>query len=135
MKRFMRLMGQKVRLLSANFPAEFPCHDYHTLKTFADFDGRYTAPLHGFRDAQHYWQSCSCTGYLDKIRVPAWIVNARNDPFLPLSCYPEHKIHDNAMVSLISPQHGGHCGFAVAGKHQAYWSERLALDLFSSRHQ
>jgi len=131
MKRFMRLMGQKVRLQAENFPAEFPCDDYHRLKTFADFDSRYTAPLHGFRDVHHYWQSCSSSQYLDQIRVPAWIVNARNDPFLSLSCFPDVTIHTNPLVTLISPQDGGHCGFSSGGKDQVYWSERLAVYLLS----
>jgi predicted alpha/beta-fold hydrolase len=132
MKRFMRLMGHKVRLQSENFPAEFPCDDYHRLNTFADFDGRYTAPLHGFRDAPHYWQSCSSSHYLDQIRVPAWIVNANNDPFLAPSCFPDVTTHNNPLVTLISPQHGGHCGFASLGNDQPYWSERLAVYLLSS---
>jgi predicted alpha/beta-fold hydrolase len=132
MKRFMRLMGKKVRLQAENFPNEFPCDDYHRLKTFADFDGRYTAPLHGFRDAPHYWQCCSSSQYLDRIRVPAWIINARNDPFLSLSCLPDITTHDNSSVTLISPEHGGHCGFASLCKDQAYWSERLAVYLLSS---
>jgi predicted alpha/beta-fold hydrolase len=131
MKRFMRLMGQKVRLQAENFPDEFPCDDYHTLKTFADFDGRYTAPLHGFRDAHHYWQRCSSNQYLDRIAVPVWIVNASNDPFLSASCYPDDTLHNNPLVTLLSPQHGGHCGFASSGTSQAYWSERVVVELFS----
>jgi predicted alpha/beta-fold hydrolase len=132
MKRFMQLMGKKVRLLAENFPAEFPCADYNTLQTFADFDGRYTAPLHGFRDASHYWQACSSNQYLGHIRIPTWIINARNDPFLPPSCFPDGSSHGNSIVKLIAPQHGGHCGFAVAGRDKTYWSEHLAVTLFSS---
>lgn len=132
MKRFMRAMGHKVRLHAENFPAEFPCADYHTLRTFADFDGRYTAPLHGFRDAPHYWQICSSNQYLGNVRVPTWIVNARNDPFLPPSCFPDPATHGNSLVKLISPEHGGHCGFATAGRQKIYWSERLAVMLLSS---
>jgi predicted alpha/beta-fold hydrolase len=132
MKRFMRLMGQKVRHQSENCPAEVPCDDYHRLKTFADFDGRYTAPLHGFRDVHHYWQSCSSSQYLDRIRAPAWIVNARNDPFLSLSCFPDVTFHKNHLVSLISSEHGGHCGFAASDTHQTYWSERVAVSLLST---
>ena len=127
MKRFMRLMGHKVRLQAENFPDEFPCDDYHRLKTFADFVGRYTAPLHGFRDVHHYWQSCISSQYLDLIRVPAWIVNARNDPFLSPSCFPDVPTHDNSLVTLISPQSGGHCGFSSVGKDQVYCSECLAV--------
>ena len=132
MKRFLRLMGQKVRLQAESFPDDFPCDDYYRLNTFADFDGRYTAPLHGFRDAQHYWQNCSSSKYLDQIRVPSWIVNARNDPFLSPSCFPDVATHNNHLVTLVSPQHGGHCGFAMAGTYQTYWSENVTVTLLSA---
>ncbi len=134
MRRFLHLMGRKVRLQSKKFPDQFPCADYHKLKTFSDFDSRYTAPLHGFRDAQHYWDECSSNRYLDAIRLPVWIVNARNDPFLPSSCYPDLDQHGNAYVSLITPEHGGHCGFSTVGAGSPYWSENLTVNLLSSLH-
>lgn len=132
MRRFMHLMGKKVRLQAETFPDLFPCADYHKLKSFSDFDGRYTAPLHGFRDAQHYWDESSCRRYLDAIRLPVWIVNARNDSFLPPSCYPDFSQHGNAFVNTVTPQHGGHCGFSTVGADRLYWSENVAVKLLSS---
>ena len=131
MRRFLRLMGRKIQLQARNYPDQFPCDDYHKLKTFSDFDGRYTAPLHGFNDAQDYWRQCSSNRYLKAIRRPAWIVNARNDSFLPPACYPESSQHGNSCVTLIVPEHGGHCGFSSSGKVQSYWSEALAVKLLS----
>lgn len=127
MKRFMRMMGEKVRWQSETFPEHFPCDDYQFLKTFADFDGRYTAPLHGFRDAEHYWQECSCNRYLGNIKRPVWVVNAANDPFLAPSCYPDPHDHKNRLVKLVKPVHGGHCGFASS--RGPYWSELLSAKL------
>lgn len=127
MKRFMRMMGDKVRRQSVNFPEQFPCDDFRHLKTFADFDGRYTAPLHGFRSAEHYWQECSCNRYLCNIQRPVWIVNAANDPFLAPACFPDGHDHKNQLVKLLKPDHGGHCGFASPGG--PYWSELLTEKL------
>ncbi len=132
MKRFLRLMGHKVRLQSINYPEYFPCSDYHTLKTFADFDGRYTAPLHGFEDAHHYWSFCSSARYLKSIRQPTWIINARNDPFLSPSCFPEFETHGNNLVTLVTPEHGGHCGFSSFGRDRPYWSEYYVTRLLGS---
>lgn len=132
MQRFMRLMGRKVRLQSESFPDQFPCDDYHKLKTFHDFDDCYTAPLHGFRDAQHYWHESSSNRYLDAIRLPAWIINACNDPFLSPSCSPGFGHHGNSLVTLVAPDHGGHCGFVSVGKDNPYWSETLAVHLLST---
>ena len=131
MKRFMRLMGQKVRRQSVHFPAHFPIENYHKLKTFHDFDDCYTAPLHGFRDAHDYWEQCSSNRYLKYIRQPVWIVNASNDPFLSPSCSPGFCQHENSLVSLVSPKHGGHCGFSSIGRGRMYWSEQVTVDLLS----
>ncbi|MDH3999282.1 MAG: alpha/beta fold hydrolase [Desulfuromonadales bacterium] len=131
MQRFMSLMGRKVKHQAQHYPELFPCDDYAVLKTFHDFDNRYTAPLHGFSDARHYWRECSSLPYLDAVRVPAWIVSAQNDPFLPPQCYPKLDSHANPLVQMLTPPHGGHCGFAVAGGGSRYWSEALALSLLS----
>ena len=101
------------------------------MKTFNDFDGRYTAPLHGFRDAQDYWDECSSNRYLHAIRLPVWIVNALNDSFLPISCYPDFAQHGNPSVQLITPEHGGHCGFSSVKNDGLYWSEKLAVDVLA----
>lgn len=132
MKRFMRMMGAKIRLQAVNHPELFPCADYHLLKTFADFDSRYTAPLHGFDSAEHYWHECSSVRYLDRIGVPTWIVNANNDPFLTPSCFPGEDVHGNPLVTLIRPEHGGHCGFMSASPGEEYWSETMTAKLLQS---
>ena len=131
MRRFMRLMGRKVHQHAKRFPDQFPCSDYRKLKTFQDFDDRYTAPLHGFRDARHYWEECSSSRYLGAIRRPVWIVTARNDPFLTPSCFPELCDHGNQQVNLVMPQHGGHCGFVSAEGKGLYWSELAAVRLLA----
>jgi hypothetical protein len=45
----------------------FDDHGYHEIKTFRDFDERYTAPLHGFDSAEGYWHKCSCAPWLKRI--------------------------------------------------------------------
>lgn len=131
MRRFTRLMGQKVKRLSQDFPEEFPIHDYHLIKSFFDFDQRYTAPLHGFRNAEHYWQESNCLRFLGTIRCPVWIINAQNDPFLSPSCFPRFSQHGNPLVHLITPMYGGHCGFTSTNLKGRYWSEITAVSLLS----
>ena len=129
MRRFLRLMERKVRLQARCYPELFPVEGYDQLQTFHDFDARYTAPLHGFRDARDYWRQSSSLPYLEAIRLPVVIVNACNDPFLAESCYPRP---DNRLVRLLAPGHGGHCGFARFGNAGVYWSEQMALQLLHS---
>lgn len=131
MWRFMRLMGRKVRAQARRYPVQFPVVGYRQLKTFQDFDDRYTAPLHGFRDARHYWQESSSCRYLAGVCRPVWIINARNDPFLTQSCFPDHGDHGNSLVNLVAPRHGGHCGFVSAGRNRLYWSETATVRLLA----
>jgi len=96
-----------------------------SINDLKNFDDRYTAPLHGFRDAIHYYQSCSSLYFLKDIAVPTLIVNAKNDPFLSEDCYPGNI--NNPSVTFESPKHGGHVGFAMFNQNGLYWSELRAL--------
>ncbi len=127
MKRFLYLMGRKVRRQARRFPDLFPLEGYRDLRNFTDFDDRYTAPLHGFASARHYWEECSSLRYLERVCVPSWIVNARNDPFLGPNCFPQ----GGRYIRLVAPEHGGHCGFSTWAEGGPYWSERLATFLLS----
>ena len=94
------------------------------MRTFREFDDRYTAPLHGFRDAADYWARSSCRGFLPEIGIPTLLVNARNDPFLGPRCFPVGETGDR--VRLVTPKIGGHVGFSGVSREGEYASERMA---------
>jgi predicted alpha/beta-fold hydrolase len=75
-----------------------------------DFDNAFTAPLHGFENTEDYWRRGSAKPRLAEICVPALVVNARNDPFVPAACLPT-KADVGPYVTLWQPEHGGHVGF------------------------
>ncbi|MBI3481722.1 MAG: hypothetical protein HY015_01875 [Bacteroidetes bacterium] len=91
-----------------------------------DFDDRYTAPLHGFKNAIEYYRQCSAVGFLEGIKVPTLIVNAKNDPFLSKECFPVGI--NNPVLKFEFPDRGGHVGFTSFGRNGLYWSEQRALD-------
>jgi len=80
-------------------------------KSLREFDDAFTAPMHGFRDADDYWARASAKPWLPGIKVPHLVLNARNDPFVPASSLPTERevSHD---VLLEQPEEGGHVGFA-----------------------
>jgi len=78
--------------------------------TLRAFDDTVTAPLHGFADAGDYWKRSSSKPWLANIAVPALIVNARNDPFLPEGALPFAGDVPRC-VTLEFPADGGHVGF------------------------
>ena len=75
-----------------------------------EFDNEYTAPVHGFRDADHYYSEASAKPTLRAIRIPYLLLNARNDPFVPEASLPVPG-DVSATVELEQPTDGGHVGF------------------------
>ena len=76
-----------------------------------EFDNEYTAPLHGFRDTEDYWDRASGKRWLRGVRIPYLVLNARNDPFVPAASLPQPQ-DASAAVQLEQPAQGGHIGFA-----------------------
>lgn len=126
MRRFLRQLRRHVRVMSARFPDVISLDNYQSIRDFRDFDDRYTAPLHGFRDAIDYWDRSSSRPVIPDIARPTWIVNAKNDPFLSPSCFPIEEAAANPMVRLVTPESGGHCGFMAFNRRGRYWSEEIA---------
>lgn len=121
MKRFLVMLHEKIKAKIELFPDLINDTDYDQLKSFKDFDDRYTAPLHGFENAEDYWAKCSSRRLLTKIMVPSLIVNSADDPFLLDGCYPHFEVAKNPLVKLEIPKYGGHVGFVQSGSR--YWSE------------
>ena len=76
-----------------------------------EFDNEYTAPMHGFRNTEDYWDRASGKPWLQAIRIPYLLLNARNDPFVPVASLPQLQDVSEA-VELEQPEQGGHIGFA-----------------------
>jgi predicted alpha/beta-fold hydrolase len=81
-------------------------------RSLYEFDDVVTGPLHGFSGVDDYWHRASAKPHLHRIRVPALVVNALNDPFVPAHSLPAQcELGD--MVQLWQPAHGGHVGFSA----------------------
>jgi hypothetical protein len=126
MRRFLRTMGRKIADKARTFPGQVDLNGLAAMRTFAEFDDRFTAPIHGFAGAEDYWSRSSCRPFLAAIRVPVLIVNARNDPFLAATCFPATEAEQSPFVHLETPRSGGHIGFVTFGNGGEYWSEARA---------
>lgn len=131
MRNFLKTLREKVRRKHALFPLQYPLDKLEAMRTFAEFDAAYTAPLHGFASAEDYWRKASCLPWLEELRLPTLLVNAGNDPFLSPGCYPAEAARRNPFLHLEIPEQGGHVGFVPAKKGR-YWSEERALAFFCS---
>jgi predicted alpha/beta-fold hydrolase len=107
---FLRTMKPKALRKLAQHPGLFDRERLLAARTLYEFDNVFTAPLHGFRDTDDYWSRGSAKPHLARIRIPALVLNALNDPFLPAHSLP-HQREVGAFVTLWQPRHGGHVGF------------------------
>lgn len=130
MRYFLRTLRRKVRMKHPLFPELYPLDGLDAIRTFAEFDSRYTAPIHGFNSAAEYWQKSACLPHLHSIRVPTLLVNAGNDPFLSSQCSPADVAEESAVFYLERPEEGGHVGFASPLGTKRYWSEARAVEFF-----
>ncbi|MES2101416.1 MAG: alpha/beta fold hydrolase [Pseudomonadota bacterium] len=109
-RMFLRSMKPKALAKLAQHPGLFDRDKLVAARTLYDFDNVFTAPLHGFRDTDDYWSRGSAKPHLARIRIPALVLNARNDPFVPAHCLPQQR-DVGEFVTLWQPRHGGHVGF------------------------
>ncbi|MBT3388228.1 MAG: alpha/beta fold hydrolase [Desulfobacula sp.] len=128
MKRFLVMLHQKIKAKMNTMPGLIDDKGYEKIKDFKAFDDRYTAPIHGFKNAYDYYEKCSSKPFIPDIRIPTLIINAMNDPFLAQTCYPVKEAKANKFITLGMPKSGGHVGFVSFNNHDLYWSEKKAVN-------
>jgi predicted alpha/beta-fold hydrolase len=82
--------------------------------TMRDLDGRLTAPLHGFRDADDYYRRASAGPYLARVERPCLVVHALDDPFMTPEVAPGPDAVSPAVQRAVFAR-GGHVGFLEPG--------------------
>lgn len=129
---FLKSLKRKVRAKIAHRLLSIDAAKLRKALTLHAFDDLYTAPVHGFRNADDYWRQASSKPLLKKIALPTLIVNACNDPFMPASVLPGTNEVSPA-VTLEYPKEGGHTGF-VTGPFpgQLVWLPRRILKFFAA---
>lgn len=127
-KRFNKSLIKKILEKSQRFPEfNIDTSNITKIKTLKDFDDAYTSQLHGFIDAEDYYERNSSLYFLAHISIPTLVINAQNDPFLSKECFPFEQIKTLEKVYFQAPKMGGHCGFYPADYQGVLWSERRAL--------
>jgi hypothetical protein len=109
-RMFLNTMRPKALRKLAQHPGLFDRAKMLAARDLYEFDNLFTARLHGFRDTEDYWRRASAKPHLRRIRIPALVLNARNDPFVPGASLPA--VHEvGRHVTLWQPAQGGHVGF------------------------
>lgn len=99
------------------------------VRTIYEFDDAVTSTVHGFPDAETYYQENHSLPFLPRVKTPLLIIQAEDDPFHPPTLSLDN-LNKNTVVELTP--HGGHVGF-IAGEFwekPQYWLEKRVPDYF-----
>jgi uncharacterized protein len=116
-------------------PGRFDVTKLDAVTTVRQFDAAFTAPHFGFRSAEDYYYRASSMRVIDRIAIPALIITAEDDPFVPSQPFRDVAVTANPHIELHLCAHGGHCGFVGANSpaDDGYWAETTIVD-FVERH-
>lgn len=134
-RHFLRTLKQKAREKLARFPGLANPAALARVATLHDFDQLYTAPVHGYKDADDYWRRASSKPWLSRIAVPTLVINACNDPFMPATALPTPAQLSTQVTAEFSAT-GGHAGF-VSGSFPGHldWLPARILAFFRAHGQ
>jgi uncharacterized protein len=131
---FVRSLRRKYRLKRELLAGRCDDAGVAAARSFRAFDDAATAPLHGFRDVDHYYTSSSAAGYLHRIRIPTLLLQGLDDPFVARDGIPRPVIRENPFLYEGFLPRGGHVGF-IAGPpwRPEFWAEREAARFLAWR--
>ena len=127
---FVRDLKRRMRRKDWFRPGAFDLTPLKVIRTVREFDETYTAPYFGFRDAEDYYHRASAMRVIERIRVPALVITAGDDPFVPSQPFHDPKLTGNPHIDLRMSAHGGHCGFvgSRSADDDGYWAEKQIVD-------
>lgn len=130
---FLRTMKAKIRAKAHLYDGAVDLAAALRARTFAEYDRFFTARINGFADERDYWARASSGPFLEGIRRPTLLINARNDPFMPGTCLPTAVVERSRWLEAAFVAEGGHAGFLDGPLGRSSWAERRAL-AFLARH-
>src|SRR5579862_6160890 len=121
-RRFLGRM--RARLLATG---RYSKEELEAARTLYEIDDRITAPSFGFSGADHYYATQSSRNFLDRIRVPALLIQAKDDVFIPFESYLHPALQSNPFLRLVATDYGGHLGY-LSRDGARFWVDEVALD-------
>lgn len=131
---FLGSLHAKIAAKARRFPeAEDAAAKALRARTIRGIDEAWTAPIHGFRNADHYYAASSSLGRLPEIRVPTLLLQAADDPFLPRRTPQDVARVDNPALEIAITHFGGHLGYVARNPDHRLWAEARAVSWLARR--
>jgi len=130
---FVRNLRGRMRRKERHWPGAFDLAPLGRIWTIRRFDDVYTARHHGFGDAATYYHRASAMRVAHRIRIPALVLAAADDPFVPPSQFDDPAVRANPHITVRIQPHGGHCGFIgePSNGSDGYWAEDVVMEFFA----
>ena len=125
-RRFLNRLRERVQLKERLNPGLFALDGLNHVKSVYQFDDRFTALAFGFGTADNYYATQSSNQFLDRIRVPTLVVQAKDDPLIPFEVYSHPAFSNNPALRLLAVDHGGHLGFVSKSKPR-FWLDDVLV--------
>jgi predicted alpha/beta-fold hydrolase len=127
--RFLRGLMRRFRRKAALFPAFYgdPAA-IGRIGSLREFDHKIVARFCGFRDADDYYFRAASARVVDRVALPALILQAADDPFIRLFVETRAKIVDNPWIEFVETEHGGHCAYlSRESGEEIHWAEATVI--------
>lgn len=130
---FLRKLRRRILGARDHYAPRYDLDLLARVETIAALHEQFLAPAFGYRSAADYYARASVGNKVDRLRVPALVIHAGDDPVVPLPPEVARRLAENPVVQLLRPARGGHLGFV--GREQPgedrFWAENRAVDFLS----
>ena len=130
-RRFLRSLIRRFRFKATLFPRAYDPRLADGIRSLREYDDRITALYSGFASADDYYHRASAARVVDRIRVPALVLHALDDPFVPITPETLAALDTNPFITVMQSERGGHCAFLTktdqASGDDGYWAETTLL--------
>lgn len=134
---FLRTLHAKAKEKRRRFPNACNWDKVLSSQTLFEFDNYFTAPVHGYHNANDYYTRASAQSKIHTIHIPTLLINPKNDPFVPSNILDSLTLSPHTV--LEQPDQGGHVGFAVKGGHwnmgELTWLPFRLYEWFTQTHK
>jgi predicted alpha/beta-fold hydrolase len=128
---FLWKLKTRMRAKAKCFPGKYDLSRLRGLKSLRDFDDKVTAFYCGFEGASDYYARAAAANVVDRISVPAYILYAKNDPFIRILPETRRKITSNPNITFVESEDGGHCSFVgQCDENDGHYAEREVVEFF-----
>jgi uncharacterized protein len=125
-RRFVARLKDRVRAKTRLSPGLFDLTGLDRVRNIYTFDDRFTAQAFGFGSADNYYATQSANQFLERIRVPTLIVQAKDDPLIPFAVYNHPAFATNPCLHLLATEYGGHLGF-ISKTLPRFWLDQVLV--------